>query len=286
MRTTPHSRAIAQAMGSQHRTRSPQKMVHRTPDFGATPVVVALPLPLAGTTVILRDWNRGDLDRCRFWLLQEPRAWELDGYCAHPRPVSGRQSGEWRRWALDPSFPVDWPDPQDWRTLTYTFPSPTPENVILFLERKSREIAERMLMVPRASLVIADAETDDFLGTTSWSWHLPHTYTLTVQIIIYDPLAWGSGRGCEALGLWTDYLFKTMSIETVSWLTGAYLHTWAANHMMRRVAQKVGYNTQLWSRDRDNTDDEYIIDLIMYGVSVSDWNEMYPDGFAAHRRRT
>jgi hypothetical protein len=140
--------------------------------FGAARPAYPGRLPLPGLLIALRDWRDADLECCAFWLLQDPRAWELDGYCAPPRPVGGaRWSRQWRDLSDPPAGWPLWPDPQDFRTLKYADPPPSPERVHAFLAQKRAEIMTGALSVPRASLVIADSETDEFLGATSWHWY-------------------------------------------------------------------------------------------------------------------
>jgi putative hydrolase of HD superfamily len=94
-----------------------------------------------------------------------------------------------------------------------------------------------------------------------------------VGIVIYDPENWRQGHGYEALGLWSDHLFR--ELPTIPRLD---LRTWSGNRGMMRLAEKLGYAQEARFRRARIVDGEYF-DGIGYGVLREEWEERFPGGF-------
>lgn len=192
---------------------------------------------LAGRRIVLCDWCLPDLTPWAGWLVPGQRWKELDG------PY---------------------------------YPPPTDEERAGLLVRKRAEIEGGALPYPRPSLAIADRATDEFLGMVSWYWESKETYWPGVGLVIFDPASWGQGRGYEALGLWSDYLFQ--SLPAIARLD---LRTWSGNLGMMRVAEKCGYALEARFRQARVVHGRYY-DGLGYGVLRDEWQQRYPLGFAAH----
>jgi putative hydrolase of HD superfamily len=112
------------------------------------------------------------------------------------------------------------------------------------------------------------------LGMVTRYWESRETLWMSVGLAIYDPRHWGRGLGYEALGLWTDYLFREMP-EIVR----LDLRTWSGNVGMVRLAEKLGYVREACFRKARIVDGKYY-DSLGYGVLREEWSGRYPDGFA------
>ena len=128
---------------------------------------------------------------------------------------------------------------------------------------------------PRRRLVIADRATDAFVGVVSRYWESKETNWLSVGIVIYDPTQWNGGIGFEAFGLWSDYILREMPE-----LVRLGLGTWSGNVRMMRLAQKLGFQQEACFRMARIVRGEYY-DSVAYGVLRTEWEGLYPDGFAA-----
>jgi len=201
--------------------------------------VIDTTVHLDGRHIVLRDWRIPDLARDAAWSVPGQRWKELDG----------------------PYYPL-----------------PTTEETAAFVARKRTEIEGNAFPDPRSSLVIADKATDEFLGLVSWYWESQETHWLCVGLVIYDPAYWGQGRGYEALGLWSDYLFHALPA-----IVRLDLRTWSGNVGMMRVAEKLGYQLEARFRQARIVNGRYY-DGLGYGVLRDEWARRYPLGFAAHVR--
>ena len=124
-------------------------------------------------------------------------------------------------------------------------------------------------------VVIADARSDELLGTTSWYWQSKETNWLSVGIVIFDEANWGKGLGYEALGLWSQHLFDTMPE-----LVRLDLRTWSGNVGMMKLAEKCGYREEARFRMARIVNGEHF-DGMGYGVLRSEWSALYPNGFGS-----
>jgi putative hydrolase of HD superfamily len=128
---------------------------------------------------------------------------------------------------------------------------------------------------PRHRLVIADRATDAFVGMVSRYWESEETNWLSVGIAIYDPAHWSRGIGFEALGLWSDYVLRTMPE-----LVRVGLATWSGNERMMHLADKLGFMQEARFRLARIVRGNYY-DSMGYGVLRTEWEALYPHGFAA-----
>jgi len=112
----------------------------------------------------------------------------------------------------------------------------------------------------------------------SWYWQSQETHWLSVGLVIYDPAYWGQGRGYDALGLWSDYLFQALPA-----IVRLDLRTWSGNGGMMRLAEKLGYQLEARFRQARIVNGRYY-DGLGYGVLREEWARRYPRGFAAHLR--
>ncbi|MFT8871936.1 MAG: GNAT family protein [Sporolactobacillus sp.] len=187
-----------------------------------------------GKQIVLRDWQLKDADDYIFWR-QPGQAWQkFDG------PYYSRESRE---------------------------------EVVQVVDDLCDKIRTNTLDEPREDLAIVDRKTDKLLGRVGWYWESKETNWLCAGISIFDPDKWGSGRGFEAFGLWTDYLFEAMpQIVRVD------LRTWSGNFGMMRLAEKLGYTKEACFRKARIVEGKYY-DSIGYGVLREEWVQMHPEGF-------
>ena len=154
-------------------------------------------LVLNGVRLKLRDWRDDDLRAWRHWLQPDHRWQELDG------PY---------------------------------YPRPNPDQVDEMIARTRDRISSNDLPIPRRSLVIAMADSDELVGTVSLYWESEETIWLSLGIVIFDPNCWRQGLGYEALGLWCQYLF-----DALPEIVRLDLRTWSGNLGMTRLAEKLGF---------------------------------------------
>jgi len=194
-----------------------------------------LELPLQGQQIVLRTWQHRDLETWSTWL--EP---------GHP----------WKE--LDGPY----------------YPLPSAAARATMREQKRAEIDHGSSASPPHSLVIADRHTDAFLGIVTWYWESKETYWPGLGIVIFDQTNWGRGIGYEALGLWTDVLFRALPE-----ITRLDLRTWSGNRGMMRLAEKLGYVEEARFRQARIVGDTYY-DGLGYGILREEWLRRYPAGFA------
>lgn len=194
-------------------------------------------LSIEGVHIRLRDWRTTDLEDYARWLMPGQRWHEFDG------PY---------------------------------YPRPSAAQVTDIVGHKRKQIAADELPTPRTSLAIALRDTDRLLGTVTWTWESQETYWLTAGIVIFDPTWWGRGMGYEALGLWSDYLFR--EIPEIARLD---LRTWSGNYGMARLALKLGYQLEACFRKARIVKGQYY-DGLGYGVLREEWERRYPAGFTIH----
>ncbi|MBA3943461.1 MAG: GNAT family N-acetyltransferase [Herpetosiphonaceae bacterium] len=194
-------------------------------------------LTIEGVQIRLRDWRLTDLEDYEHWLLPGHRWREFDGpYC----------------------------------------PEPSASQIIDIVDRKRKQIMDSALPTPRTNLTITLPNDDLLLGTVTWAWESQETYWLTIGIVIFDPTWWGHGLGYEALGLWSDYLFREMPQ-----IVRLDLRTWSGNDGMVHLAQKLGYELEARFRKARIVKGQYY-DGLGYGVLRDSWERRYSTGFAGH----
>ncbi|NDJ60957.1 MAG: GNAT family N-acetyltransferase [Chloroflexi bacterium] len=192
---------------------------------------------ISGHKIVLRDMQLGDVAAYSHWM-QPGHEWQrLDGpYYGHPSAEQVAQQVERVRARIERA---EWPD-------------------------------------PRERLMIAAQPDDAFIGMVTWYWISEETHWPAVGILIYDPARWRQGLGYEALGLWSDYLFRVMPR-----FARLDLRTWSGNYGMMGLALKLGYMEEARFRRARIVDGNYY-DGLGYGVLRDEWAARYPDGFAAH----
>lgn len=127
----------------------------------------------------------------------------------------------------------------------------------------------------RERMVIAQADNDAVLGTVSRYWISEETHWLALGITLYDPATWGKGLGYQALGLWCQY-----HLDADADLIRLDLQTWSGNVGMMRLAEKLGFLREATFRKARIVDGIYY-DGLGYGILREEWEQRYPQGFAA-----
>jgi RimJ/RimL family protein N-acetyltransferase len=192
-------------------------------------------IEVIGRRVRLRDWTLEDLPAWAYWQQPHHEWYKYDGpWWGVPRSETLDGKNEEHRAKI---LAGDWP-------------------------------------TPRTRLVIGDLGSDQFLGTVNRYWECKETNWLAIGIGIYDPQNWGKGLGFEALGLWTDHVFKALPD-----LVRLGLGTWSGNVGMVRLAQKLGYLQEACFRKARIVRGEYY-DAVGFGILREEWTERYPNGFA------
>lgn len=155
------------------------------------------------------------------------------------------------------------------------YPKPEAHNIPQIISDLKRSIPKNGSRTPQNRLVIANVETDSFIGLVSWYWQSRETQWLSVGIVIYDETQWGQGLGFEALGLWCDYLFHTM--PTIVRLD---LRTWSGNDNMIHLARKLGFQEEARFRMARIVNGQYF-DGLGFGMLREEWQTLYPNGFSS-----
>lgn len=193
-------------------------------------------MQLTGKKILLRDWAMSDLPIYKHWM----------------------QAGH------------------DWKKLDAPYySSPSVEEVTEIVEDQRNAIEYGDWPNPRNQLIIVTAPDNRMIGQVSWYWISEETHWPALGIVIYDPQFWRRGIGYEALGLWSDYLFKT-----APQFVRLDLRTWSGNAGMMRLALKLGYREEARFRMARVVDGQYY-DGMGYGVLRDEWQARYPNGFAA-----
>lgn len=190
---------------------------------------------IQGNRVHLRDWKLDDLEPYAHWLQPGHRWQELDG------PY---------------------------------FKKAAAEEIPGIIEKTKARILDGDFADPRVRLIIADPEHNHLLGQVSRYWISEETNWLAAGIVIYDPALWGQGYGFEALGLWTDYLFRALPQ-----IVRLDLQTWSGNTGMMKLAAKLGYQLEGRFRKTRIVTGQYY-DSLGYGILREEWETQYPHRFA------
>jgi len=143
-----------------------------------------------------------------------------------------------------------------------------------YLTKVEKQIREKTFPNPRTALVIADINTNNLIGTISRYWQRKETNWLSVGLIIYNEAFWSKGIGYEALGLWGQYLF-----DEIPELVRLDLRSWSGNVGMMKLAEKLGYQLEATFRKARIVEGKHY-DGVGYGVLRSEWQSLYPNGFA------
>lgn len=189
---------------------------------------------LEGQRVRLRDWSLDDLDSYAHWLKPSHQWHELDG------PYYAKA---------------------------------TTDEIPGIIEKIRTRISENKFSDPRSRLIIAESAQNAMIGEVSRYWISEETNWLAAGIVVYDPLLWGQGYGYEALGLWTDYLFRSLPQ-----IVRLDLQTWSGNAGMMGLAAKLGYQLEGRFRKARIVIGEYY-DALSYGILREEWQAQHPEGF-------
>ncbi|GCE31453.1 hypothetical protein KDA_69370 [Dictyobacter alpinus] len=192
---------------------------------------------IPGLQIYLRDWQLADLEQYRAWMVPGQRWKEFEG----------------------PYYPL-----------------PTADVIATNLAYIRSQIEQDTFPTIRSVLVISDKTTDRLLGIVTWNWESQETHWPSVGIVIFDPAYWEQGRGFEALGLWSEYLF--FSLPTIARLD---LRTWSGNKGMVALAGKLGYLQEACFRKARTVHGAYY-DSLGYGILRKEWEARYPQGFGAY----
>jgi len=180
---------------------------------------------LKGTKIQLRDYQLNDLEEYRKWLIGD-HLWKKFNGPYYPKK-SKKETNE-------------------------------------YLTKIEKKVREKIFPDPKKTMVIADINTNVFIGTVSWYWESKETNWLSVGLVIYNDAFWSKGIGYEALGLW-----------------GLDLRSWSGNTGMMKLAEKLGYQLEATFRKARIVEGKYY-DGVGYGILRSEWETLYPTGFADH----
>lgn len=145
------------------------------------------------------------------------------------------------------------------------YKKPNEEEVDIFIEKLKARIEENNWTTPRQRQVIADLQTDQFIGIVSWYWQSKETQWKSIGIIIYNENYWNKGMGYDALKLWVDYLFNVNEK-----LVRLDLRTWSGNKRMIHCAKKLGFVEEACFRKARIVDGNYY-DSIGMGILREEW---------------
>lgn len=193
----------------------------------------------SGQSVRLRPWRLADLEPYREWL---------------------RPHQEWHQWD-GPYFPVIGDEAADQYVARLREIVETQGGVAW--SKSDDDTVERDL--PPSKVVVADLASDELVGTVGWHWESRETDWARMGITIFDTRLRGSGRGTEALRLWTSYLF-----DATDWRRLDYA-TWSGNTAMVRAGEKLGFTVEGRFRDARVVRGE-VYDSVVLGVLRDEWH--------------
>lgn len=191
-----------------------------------------------GNVVRLRHWTSADLPRYRDWL---------------------RPHQEWHQWD-GPYFPIISDEHADAHVARLEAVVREQGGVAW---SRTDDGVDKTLPVTLA--VIADVASDELVGTVSWHWESEETDWARMGISVYDPGLRGSGRGTEAMRLWTSYLFAATNWRRLDYAT------WSGNTAMVRVGEKLGFTMEGRFREARVVRGE-VYDSVVMGVLRSEWS--------------
>lgn len=177
---------------------------------------------------------------------------------------------------IDREYELSAPDAA-WRDFNgpYSPERPTWERLAEIRDRRKRFVGEGRTVPRGQKAVVADLETDAFLGDVGWYFqNFPALNWPALGIVLMDETCWGRGIGTEALGMWADLLFE---VEPA--FHRADLRTWSGNERMCRLAQRLGFVEEARFREACVVRGARY-DSVGYGILRREWQARYPDGFA------
>jgi len=217
--------------------------------------------------VILRDWHAADLLLYEQWL-QPGHPWqETDGPYEPPlTPV-----------AIDEQIARI-------STVIESGDPPTPRRrLVIALAAAKQDVAAGALSETASDTIsslggpmsspVGDLVGGPMIGTVSAYWEQQASWSINLDICIFDPMHWRQGTGYIALGLWTNYLF-----DELPRIVRLGMRTWSGNEGMVRLATKLGFQEEMRLRRARIVDGDYF-DALGYGVLRAEWFARYPQGF-------
>ena len=198
---------------------------------------MSTPELLSDRIVRLRHWREADLDVYREWL---------------------RPHQEWHQWD-GPYFPIISDEAAD-KHVEELRQRVEMHNGVAWATTDG-EIDKSL---PVAKAVITDASSDELIGTVGWHWESKETEWARMGITVFDPGLRGSGRGTQALKLWTSHLF-----EATDWRRLDF-STWSGNTAMLRAGLKLGFAIEGRFRQARVVRGE-VYDSIVMGVLRGEW---------------
>lgn len=166
---------------------------------------------------------------------------------------------------------------QDWKKLDGPYyKKNTDDEVEEYVKLLKQNISTGQWPNPRKRLVIADLESDTFIGMVSWYFQSVETHWISHGLTIYDPSQWMKGIGYEALGIWSQYL-----LDAMPQLARLDLRTWSGNEGMIGLARKLGFSLEATFRKARIVEGKYY-DSLGFGILREEWNALYPNGFLTH----
>lgn len=119
--------------------------------------------------------------------------------------------------------------------------------------------------------VIADPQTEDYIGQVSLDGIDWKNRVGTVGIVIAEPACWGQGYGREALKLLIRFAFQEMNLNRLQ------LEVYDFNERAYRSYRACGFREEGRLRERQYKNGRYV-DVIVMGILRSDWLETLERG--------
>ncbi|MFC4617456.1 GNAT family N-acetyltransferase [Camelliibacillus cellulosilyticus] len=107
------------------------------------------------------------------------------------------------------------------------------------------------------------------IGLVTFYWEHEASHWLEAGIVIFNPSFWNGGYGTEAMFLWIDHLFNSLSIVRCGFTT------WSGNKGMMKIGEKLGMTLEARLRKCRRYNGVYY-DSIRYGVLREEWMENRP----------
>lgn len=139
------------------------------------------------------------------------------------------------------------------------YPKMTPEQLEITINKISSNKEQKK------RFVIAELESNLFIGTISWYWQSQESNWKSIGLTIYDENNWGKGFGYDSLKLWVSHLFQTDNK-----LIRLDLRTWSGHKGMIKLAQKLDFREEARFRKARVVNGKYY-DSIGMGILKKDW---------------
>ncbi|MBM7096329.1 MULTISPECIES: GNAT family N-acetyltransferase [Alteribacter] len=153
----------------------------------------------------------------------------------------GVKDPEWKKWDA-PYFPFERPDYHSFE----------------------RQQLQRVGMENNRLVIDSAGEP---IGDVMYYWEHKPSKWLETGIAVYNPKYWNRGLGTEALALWIEHLFSTISLPRVGFTT------WSGNPRIIRVGEKIGMKLEGRLRKVRYYNGKYY-DSIRMGVLREEWADI------------